>query len=94
MISTGPDRLVTPTAGEVQVMVPFELTTNDAAVPPNVTPVAPASQEPDTTTLVPPVIGPVAAEIPVITGGGVTTVKRSADVITDDTPDPDSSVIS
>ena len=69
---------ITPTApavvraGVIQVIVVLFTTLREvAAIPPNVTEVAPVNPIPVIVTLVPPVVLPVNCEIPVIFGGAI-----------------------
>ena len=55
-------------AGALAVIWVDELTTRVAGVVPKLTPVAPLSEVPVMTTLVPPAVGPCAGAMPVTTG--------------------------
>ena len=69
---------ITPTApavaraGVIQVIVVLSTMLREvAAIPPNVTEVAPVKDVPVIVTLVPPAVLPVNCEIPVIFGGAI-----------------------
>jgi hypothetical protein len=69
---------ITPTAPTVAragvihvIVVLFTMLREVAAIPPNVTEVAPVKEVPVMVTLVPPAVLPVNCEIPVIFGGAI-----------------------
>jgi hypothetical protein len=67
--------------GDVAVIDVAEFTVNGAAVPPNLTAVAPVKPVPVIVTVVPPVVEPVVGLIPVTTGNTAVTVKWSAELV-------------
>ena len=54
------------------------MTSNDAAVPPNLTTVVPVKPVPVMVTLVPPVAGPLEGKIDAIAGGGRMKLPNAA----------------
>src|ERR1700722_12115739 len=64
--------------GVTQVMLEEETTTTDvAALPPNVTPVAPVKLVPDRVTAVPPAKAPPEGEHPVTVGAGKLAERKA-----------------
>jgi hypothetical protein len=71
----------TASTGDVAVIDVAEFTVNGAAVPPNLTAVAPVKPVPVIVTVVPPLVEPVVGLIAVTTGNTAVTVKWSAALV-------------